>query len=100
MLPIAGGALPLGERLPFLTSLLRLLSLLLPHRPQHTAVPATWNHTAFCRSPEFLDPETSAGRYRKQADCYDAEVPNNLFLATSAITVAAGCLILRSAEIT
>ena len=37
--------------------------------------------------------------YTGRAGFYAAVVPNNLFFATSAMTVAAGCLILRSAEI-
>ena len=41
--------------------------------------------------------QTDVGRFKGTS--YVGDAPNNLCFATSAITVAAGCLILRSAEI-
>ena len=47
----------------------------------------------------LLKPSSSFVAWVNHPNPYVADGPNNLCLATSATTVAAGCLILRSAEI-
>lgn len=71
-----------------------------PSKPQPTGCLPNSNHTHLSAAPQTNSNPGDLRRGSGSTRLYDTEAPNNLFLATSAMTVAAGCLILRSAEIT